>query len=145
MHRTDILDAGGITALADLDRRNDCEGPALMSVDREIRKVNENPETRDGGVVDTGTCVNDFKVTVTVWTGADYESEGGRKAASPVAQLTCRFDGTANDDFRALPWDGEQTGPGWYYHEYVLCTDANGDLAPDSTPTIPALNWEPPE
>ena len=150
VHRTDILDAGGSTALADLDRRNDCEGSALfepnhiqMSVDREIRKVNENPETRDGGVVDTGACVNDFAVTVTVWTGAAYESKGREDAG--YVQLTCRFDGTANDDFRALPWGGEHEGPGWYYHEYVICTDANGDLAPDSMPTIPALNWEPPE
>ena len=150
VHRTDILDAGGSTALADLDRRNDCEGPALfepnhiqMSVDREIRKVNENPETRDGGVVDTGACVNDFAVTVTVWGGAAYESKGREDAG--YVQLTCRFDGTANDDFRALPWGGEHEGPGWYYHEHVLCTDANGNLAPDSAPTIPALNWEPPE
>ena len=143
VHRTDILDAGGSTALADLDNRNDCEGPALMSVDREIRKVNENPETRDGGVIDVGDCVNDFAVTVTVWEGAAFESQG--RAAAPYVQLTCRFDGTANDDFRALPWGGEHEGPGWYYHEYVLCTDANGDLAPDSAPTIPALNWEPPE
>ncbi len=145
MHRADILDAGGGTAPADLERRNDCEGPALfernhiqMSVDREIRKVHENPETRDGGVIDTGDCANDFAVTVTVWTGAAYESEG--RGAEPVAQLTCRLDGTANDVFRALPWGGEQEGPGWYYHEYVLCTDANGDLAPDPTPTIRALN-----
>ena len=154
VHRTDILDAGGGTALADLDRRNECEGPELfernhiqMSVDREIRKVNENPETRDGGVIDTGDCVNAFKVTVTVWTGTDYESEGGRKAASPVAQLTCQFDGldSTHDNFAEFEWDGEQTGPGWYYHEYVLCTDANGDLAPDSMPTIPDLDWEPPE
>ena len=114
-----------------------------MSVDREIRKVNENPETRDGGVVDTGACANDFAVTVTVWTGAAYESKGREDAG--YVQLTCRFDGTVNDDFRALPWGGEHKGPGWYYHEHVLCTDANGDLAPDSTPTIPALNWEPPE
>ena len=150
VHRTDILDAGGSTDMADLERRNECEGPALfernhiqMSVDREIRKVNENPETRGGGVIDTGDCANDFAVTVTVWEGAAYESQG--RGAVPVAQLTCRFDGSANDDFRALPWDGEHEGPGWYYHEYVLCTDEDGDLAPDSTPTIPALNWEPPE
>ena len=150
VHRTDILDAGGSTALADLDRRNECEGPALfepnhiqMSVDRQIRKVNENPETRGGGVIDTGDCANDFAVTVTVWTGAAYESKGREDAG--YVQLTCRFDGTANDDFRALPWGGEHEGPGWYYQGYVLCTDANGDLAPDSTPTIPALNWEPPE
>ena len=135
VHRTDILDAGGSTALADLDRRNDCEGPALfernhiqMSVDREIRKVNENPEVRGGGVIDTGACVNDFAVTVTVWTGAAYESKGREDAG--YVQLTCRFDGTANDDFRALPWDGEHEGPGWYYHEYVLCTDANGGPGP---------------
>ena len=152
MHRTDILGADGRTTLKALDRRNECEGPALfqrnhiqMSVDREIRKVNENPETRDGGIIDTGTCANDFAVTVTVWTGEDYESEDGRTAAVPVAQLTCRFDGSANDDFRALPWGGEQTGPGWYYHEYILCTDADGDFAPDSMPTIPPLHWEPPE
>ena len=150
VHRTDILDAGGSTALADLDRRNKCEGPALfepnhiqMSVDREIRKVNENPETRGGGVVDTGNCVNDFAVTVTVWEGAAYELKGRENAG--YVQLTCRFDGTANDDFRALDWGGEHERPGWYYHEYVLCTDANGDLEPDSMPTIPALNWEPPE
>ena len=150
VHRTDILDAGGSTALADLDRRNECEGPALfepnhiqMSVDRQIRKVNENPETRGGGVIDTGDCANDFAVTVTVWEGAAFESRG--RGAAPYVQLTCRFDGTANDDFRALPWGGEHEGPGWYYHEHVLCTDANGDLAPDSAPTIPALNWEPPE
>ena len=146
VHRTDILGADGSTDLDDLDNRNDCEGPALMSVDREIRKVNENPETRDGGVVDTGdtgACANDFAVTVTVWEGAAYESKGREDAG--YVQLTCRFDGTANDNFRALPWGGEHEGPGWYYHEYVLCTDANGDLAPDSEPTIPALNWEPPE
>ena len=150
VHRTDILDAGGGTTLTDLDRRNECEGPAYsepnhiqMSVDREIRKVNENPETRGGGVIDTGDCANDFAVTVTVWEGAAFESQG--RGAAPYVQLTCRFDGTANDDFRALPWGGEHEGPGWYYHEHVLCTDANGDLAPDSTPTIPALNWEPPE
>ena len=156
VHRTDILDAGGSTALADLERRNECEGPALfepnhiqMSVDRQIRKVNENPETRGGGVIDAGDCVNAFKVTVTVWTGADYIPEGseGRYGAPYAAQLTCQFDGldSTHDDFRALPWGGEHEGPGWYYHEYVLCTDANGDLAPDSMPTIPALNWEPPE
>ena len=156
VHRTDILDAGGSTALADLERRNECEGPAYsernhiqMSVDRQIRKVNENPETRGGGVIDAGDCVNAFKVTVTVWTGADYIPEGseGRYGAPYAAQLTCQFDGldSTHDDFRALPWGGEHEGPGWYYHEYVLCTDANGDLAPDSMPTIPALNWEPPE
>ena len=88
-----------------------------MSVDREIRKVNENPETRGGGVIDTGDCANDFAVTVTVWTGAAYESKGRENAG--YVQLTCRFDGTANDDFRALPWGGEHEGPGWYYHEYV--------------------------
>ena len=152
VHRTDILDSSGTTALADLERRNECEGPAYsernhiqMSVDRQIRKVNENPETRGGGVIDAGDCVNAFKVTVTVWTGAAYDSQG--RGAAPVAQLTCQFDGldSTHDDFRALPWGGEHEGPGWYYHEYVLCTDANGDLAPDSTPTIPALNWEPPE
>ena len=149
VHRTDILDAGGSTDMADLERRNECEGPALfernhiqMSVDREIRKVNENPETRDGGVIDTGDCANDFAVTVTVWSGADYQSQG--RGAAPVAQLTCRFDGSANDDFAELDWE-EQGDPGWYYQGYVLCTDANGDLAPDSMPTIPALNWEPPE
>ena len=151
MHRTDILDADGSTTIEALERRNECEGPARfernhiqMSVDRDIRKVNENPETRDGGVIDTGDCANDFAVTVTVWTGAAYESQG--RGAAPVAQLTCRFDGSVNDDFRALPWDGTtHTGDGWYYHEHVLCTDANGDLAPDSAPTIPTLNWEPPE
>ena len=149
VHRTDILDAGGSTDMADLERRNECEGPALfernhiqMSVDREIRKVNENPETRDGGVIDTGDCANDFAVTVTVWSGAAYQSQG--RGAAPVAQLTCRFDGSANDDFAELDWE-EQGDPGWYYQGYVLCTDANGDLAPDSMPTIPALNWEPPE
>ena len=149
VHRTDILDAGGSTALTDLERRNVCEGPALfernhiqMSVDREIRKVNENPETRDGGVIDTGDCANDFAVTVTVWSGAAYQSQG--RGAAPVAQLTCRFDGSANDDFAELDWE-EQGDPGWYYQGYVLCTDADGDLAPDSAPTIPALNWEPPE
>ena len=152
VHRTDILDAGGSTTLDALDLRNECEGPALfernhiqMSVDREIRKVNENPETRGGGVIDTGDCVNAFKVTVTVWTGAAHESQG--RVAAPVAQLTCQFDGldSIHDDFAEFGWDGEQTGPGWYYQGYVLCTDANGDLAPDSTPTIPALDWEPPE
>ena len=149
VHRTDILDAGGSTDMADLERRNECEGPALfernhiyMGVDREIRKVNENPETRGGGVIDTGDCANDFAVTVTVWSGADYQSQG--RGAAPVAQLTCRFDGSANDDFAELDWE-EQGDPGWYYQGYVLCTDANGDLAPDSMPTIPALNWEPPE
>ena len=149
VHRTDILDAGGSTDMADLERRNECEGPALfernhiqMSVDREIRKVNENPETRDGGVIDTGDCANDFAVTVTVWSGAAYQSQG--RGAAPVAQLTCRFDGSANDDFAELDWE-EQGDPGWYYQGYVLCTDADGDLAPDSVPTIPALNWEPPE
>ena len=156
VHRTDVLDAGGGTTLMDLERRNECEGPALfernhiqMSVDREIRKVNENPETRGGGVIDAGDCVNAFKVTVTVWTGPDYIQEGseGRYEAPYAAQLTCQFDGldSTHDDFRALPWDGGHEGPGWYYHEYVLCTDANGDLTPDSTPTIPALNWKPPE
>ena len=146
VHRTDILDADGSTTLDALDRRNECEGPALfernhiqMSVDREIRKVNENPETRDGGVIET--CANDFAVTVTVWEGAAYREGRG---AEPVAQLTCRFDGSANDDFRALDWAGEQTGPGWYYHEYVLCTDTNRNR-PDSMPTIPDLDWEPPE
>ena len=149
VHRTDILDAGGSTDMADLERRNECEGPALfernhiyMGVDREIRKVNENPETRGGGVIDTGDCANDFAVTVTVWSGADYQSQG--RGAAPVAQLTCRFDGSANDDFAELDWE-EQGDPGWYYQGYVLCTDADGDLAPDSAPTIPALNWEPPE
>ena len=150
VHRTDILGADGSTTLEALDLRNDCEGPALfernhiqMSVDREIRKVNENPETRDGGVIDTGDCANDFAVTVTIWEGAAHESKGREDAG--YLQLTCRFNAEAKDDFRALPWDGEQRGPGWYYHEYVLCTDADGDFAPDSMPTIPALNWEPPE
>ena len=156
VHRTDILGAGGTTSLADLERRNECEGPALfernhiqMSVDRQIRKVNENPETRGGGVIDVGDCVNAFKVTVTVWTGADYIPEGseGRYEAPYAAQLTCQFDGldSTHDDFTEFEWGGKHTGPGWYYHEYVLCTDANGDLAPDSAPTIPALNWERPE
>ena len=152
VHRTDILDSSGTTSLADLERRNECEGPALfernhiqMSVDRQIRKVNENPETRGGGIIDTGDCVNAFKVTVTVWEGAAYDSQG--REAAPYVQLTCQFDGldSTHDDFRALPWGGEHKGPGWYYHEYVLCTDADGDLVPDSTPTIPPLNWEPPE
>ena len=152
VHRTDILHADGRTTLKALDLRNECEGPALfernhiqMSVDREIRKVNENPETRDGGVVDVGNCVNDFAVTVTVWGGAAFQSQG--REAAPYVQLTCRFDGvdSVGDDFAALDWNGEQTGPGWYYHRYVLCTDSNWDLAPDSMPTIPALNWEPPE
>ena len=149
VHRTDILDAGGGTALTDLERRNECEGPALfernhiqMSVDREIRKVNENPETRDGGVIDTGACASDFAVTVTVWEGAAYQSQG--RGAAPYVQLTCRGDGSANDDFAELDWE-EPGDPGWYYQGYVLCTDADGDLAPDSMPTIPALNWEPPE
>ena len=151
VHRTDILDADGSTTLEALDRRNDCEGPALfernhiqMSVDREIRKVNENPETRGGGVIDTGDCVNDFAVTVTVWPGGAYESKGREDAG--YLQLTCRFNADASDDFRAFPWDGTtHSGDGWYYHGYVLCTDADGDFAPDSVPTIPALNWEPPE
>ena len=151
VHRTDIHPADGRRDLDDLDRRNECEGPALfernhiqMSVDREIRKVNENPETRDGGVIDTGTCANDFAVTVTVWPGGDYESKGREDAG--YLQLTCRFNADAKDDFRALPWDGTtHSGDGWYYQGYVLCTDADGDFRPDSAPTIPALNWEPPE
>ena len=154
VHRTDILGADGSSDLADLDLRNDCEGPELwernhiyMGVDREIRKVNENPENWGGGVIDTGNCANDFRVTVTLWSGATYESKG-REGAGYAAQLTCHFDGSGNDDFRELADDGDgdaQSGPDWYYQGYVLCTDANGDSAPDSAPTIPALNWEPPE
>ncbi len=65
-----------------------------------------------------------------------------------AAQLTCHFDGSTNDDFQEPADDGDgdpQKGPDWYYQGYVLCTDANGDSAPDPAPTIPALNWEPPE
>ena len=45
VHRTDILDAGGSTDMADLERRNECEGPAYsernhiqMSEDREYAR-----------------------------------------------------------------------------------------------------------
>ena len=177
VHRTDILGPDGNSNLAHLDLRNDCEGPPLwernhiyMGVDREIRKVNENPENRGGGVIDTGGCAGEFKVTVTLWTGAAYEAayaeahaeeyeEEAREAyeeearailgkTTHAAQLTCHFDGSGNDDFREPADDGDgdpQKGTDWYYRGYVLCTDADGDSAPDPAPTIPALNWEPPE
>ena len=67
---------------------------------------------------------------------------------TPAAQPTCRFDGPGNDDLRETADDGDgdaQKGPDWYHRGYTLCADANGDSAPDPAPTIPALNWEPPE
>ena len=109
-----------------------------MSVDREIRKVNENPENRDGAVI--GDCIDAFTVTVTVWTGAVceaayaavYESQGREAAeaearvrlgeAPHAAQLTCEFDGTANDDFQELLDGGDgnpQKGWDWYYQGYA--------------------------
>ena len=40
VHRTDILDTGGSTTLADLDRRNKCEGPAFF----EPNHIQQKPE-----------------------------------------------------------------------------------------------------
>ena len=113
-------------------------------------------------MIDTGGCAGDFKVTVTLWTGTAYEAAYAEAHAeeyeeearailgktTPAAQLTCHFDGSGNDDFREPADDGDgdpQKGTDWYYRGYVLCTDADGDSAPDPAPTIPALNWEPPE
>ena len=173
--RTDIRDRGRARSpTGALFERNPCEGPEMfqedvpgrpvhphyirMSDDREFRRVNENPESRDGGVMEfeehLSVCANGFGVVVTVWEGADYELSG--RQAQPVTKLECFFRyheldaefGEYGFEFFELPLDGSQTGPAWRYQGYVVCSDRNSDFRSDSermTAANPILNWEPPE
>ena len=162
VHRTDFAAGNDI---GDIYHRSDCEGPSefdpnrpgtyfLNDVFREIRQVNENPETRLGSSVDDNlaadSCVNHFTVKVTVWDGTDYEYSG--TAAEPVTTLTCTFKGNddGSDDFRAFSRN-EQAYPDYYddpafhYQSYLACTDSDRNDQPDSAPAAPPLDWEPPE
>ena len=149
VHRTDFA-AGD--SIGDIYQRSGCEGPGefdpnrpgtyfLNDVFREIRQVNENPETRLGGSVDdnldSDSCVNHFTVKVTVWDGTDYEYSG--TAAEPVAELTCTFRGNddGSDHFNSLPNDN-------YWSSYLVCTDSDRDDQPDNAPALPSLDWVPP-
>ena len=164
VHRLDIK--GGDT-IGNIYERTPCEGPrdpipgkpgtyALNGVNRDIWRVNENPETRSSGPVDNGDetdddgCLHNFTVRATVWSAADYQAEG--TAADPVTTLTCTFKGNddGSDDFRPLPLDSatypdSNKDPANYYHAFLVCTDSNRDDQPDNAPALPPLDWEPPE